>query len=176
MLKQIAGRNVRGELVCISASEERVLTCVHRILDDSVLCSMSTVTRDHRAHINIAYVAYTNDLRLCFMSHPTALHCQNIRLNASMAISVFRSAQDWSGPDRGLQLFGSCHIATKHESTEAAQVYGRRFVQYDDWMRSLPEGAPGREYQWCWFFAEEFKLIDETEFGDGVVVSATVQR
>jgi hypothetical protein len=43
-------------------------------------------------------------------------------------------------------------------------------------MRNLPEGAPGREYQWCWFFAEELKLIDEAEFGDGILVSGTVQR
>lgn len=176
MLTRIVATNVRGESVSADVREERVLASVYRILEDSVLCSMATVTSHNRAHINIAYVAHTDDLRLCFLSHPSARHCHNLLTNPSMAISVFRSTQDWTGPDRGLQLFGSCHMATPDESASASQVYGRRFAQYEKWAASLPERAPGREYHFFWFDAEELKLLDEREFGEAVFVTAEVQR
>lgn len=176
ILKRVAATNARGESVSADIREERVLASVHRILDDSVLCSMSTVTRDNRAHINIAYVAYTDDLRLCFLSHPNALHCRNLDSNPSMAVSVYRSPQDWIAPDCGLQLFGFCRVATADECGSAAQVYGRRFAQYSSWATSLAEADAGREYQLFWFVAGELKLVDEREFGDGVFVTAIVQR
>jgi len=176
MLRSIVATNVRGELAVAELREERVLASVHRILEESVLCSMSTVTRGNRAYINTAYVADTDDLRLCFMSHPNAHHCQNLRTIPSMAISVYRSAQDWTGPDRGLQLFGACHMATAHDGASAAQVYGRPFAQFEKWAASLPEGNPAREYKLFWFYAEELKVLDEREFGETVFVTAVVQR
>lgn len=176
MLKSVKATNVRGEIVAADIPEERILACVHRILDDSVLCSLSTVTPDNRAYCSIAYVAYTDDLRLCFMSHPNARHCVNLNDNPSMAVSIYKSTQDWGGADRGLQLFGTCRVATAHESATAAQVYGHRFAHYEKWVASLPEADAGREYRLFWFFAEELKMLDEREFGDGVLVTAIVQR
>lgn len=176
MLRSITAIDVRGERFSADVAEGRVLASVHRVLHESVLCSVSTVTPDQRAYSNIAYVAYTDDLRLCFLSHPNARHCHNVSNNPSMAISVYNSAQEWGGHDRGLQLFGSCRMAAGNEAASAAQVYGRRFAQYENWAASLTATDPGREYRFFWFTAEQLKVWDEQEFGDGVLVSSDVQR
>ena len=175
MLTHIGLVNVRGEAVSGDVREERVLASVRKILEDSVLCSMATVSQDRRAHINIAYVAYTEDLRLCFLSHPTAHHCCNLDSNPSTAISIYPSAQQWGGADRGVQLFGTSCIATGPDAVGAAQVYGRRFPTYQQWTASLTKEDPGREYRLYWFSPAKLQVSDEGEFGDGVFVTATVQ-
>ena len=176
MLTHIGIINVRGEAVSADVCEERVLSSARKILEGSVLCSIATVSPDNRAHINIAYAAYTEDLRLCFLSHPTAHHCRNLDSNASMAISIYHSAQKWGGLDRGLQLFGNSCAATGPDALSAAQVYGRRFPSYQQWTNSLTEEDPGREYRLYWFSTARLKISDELEFGNGVFVTATVQR
>ncbi len=176
MLKNIIATNVNGQPVNGSVGEDRVLASVYRILNDSALGAISTVTRDNQAHINIAYIAYTGDLRLCFMSHPNSHHCHNLANNSSMAVSVNSSGQHWGGPDLGLQLFGSCRMAMGNEATHALRVYGERFSQHRQWAASLPETALGREYRLFWFTAAELTISDEREFGDGILVTAIVQR
>ncbi len=176
MFSDIVATNARGESLATDVGEERLLASVRRILQESLLGAIATVAPDYRAHINIAYVAYTDDLRLCFLSHPNSRHCRNLDTNSSMAVSVFQSAQAWGGPDRGVQLFGSCHMATGNEAANAVQVYGERFGQYRKWAASLAEADEGREYRLFWFVAAEVKVSDEQQFGDGVLVTAAVQR
>jgi uncharacterized protein YhbP (UPF0306 family) len=176
MLTHIGVINVRGEAVTADVCEERVLSSVRKILEVSTLCSIATVSPDNRAHINIAYAAYTEDLRLCFLSHPIAQHCRNLDSNASMAISIYQSAQQWGGPDRGLQLFGTSCVAPGPDTERAAQVYGQRFPIYRQWTASLTEEDPGREYRLYWFSTARLKVSDESEFGNGMFVTATVQR
>ncbi len=176
MLTHIELINVRGQVISTNFREERILASVHRILESSVLCSIATLTPDDRAHINIAYVAYTEDLRLCFLSHPSAHHCRNLDSNPSTAISIYHSVQQWGGPDRGLQLFGSSRVATGSDVVSAVQVYGQRFPAYQQWITSLPEKDPGREYRLYWFSSRTLQISDENEFGDGVLVTATVQH
>ena len=176
MLAHIAAVNIRGEALNTDVGEERALATIHKLLEVSSLCSIATVSPDNRAHINIAYAAYSDDLRLCFLSHPTALHCRNLDTNASTAISIYHCAQQWGGPDRGLQLFGTSCEATGPDALSAAKVYGRRFPAYQQWLTSLKQQDPGREYRLYWFSTAHLKVSDESEFGDGVFVTATVHR
>src|SRR5687768_10675176 len=86
----------------------RVGRAVSRLLDLTPLCSWSTVAAPNEAHVNIGYLAHSDDLHLYLLSHPGSLHCRNLAANPSMAVAVFSSAQNWTDPGCGIQLFGTC--------------------------------------------------------------------
>src|SRR5207245_508273 len=89
-------------------SDDRIRRSSARVLRENVLCSMSTVAPGNRPHINTAYFAYTPELMVYFLSDPSSRHCRNLKRNPSLAMTIFRSAQEWGGEDRGLHLFGIC--------------------------------------------------------------------
>jgi len=111
-------------------SHERIRRSIARILWENVLCSMSTVTRGNRPHINTVYFCYTSDLELYFLSDPSSRHCRNLERDPSLAMTIFRSAQEWGGQDRGLQLFGTCRRTRGRGASEAEQHYAARFSPY----------------------------------------------
>ena len=176
-LASIRVRNVRGTRTVIKRlSEGQVRRSVFAILEDNLLCSMATLTPDNRAHINTAYFSYSDDLELYFLSHPSSLHCRNLSTNRSMAITIFSSSQKWVGPDKGLQLFGSCTQAWGRQASKAEQCYGKRFAAYASWKASLKTGDPAEEYRFYRFVVGKLKILDEKEFGVVVFVSAAVKR
>jgi len=152
-----------------------------RILRENVLCSISTVAPRNRAHINTAYFAYSPDLELFFLSHMDSLHSKNLERNASMAIAIFRSAQPWGVPNRGIQLFGTARRATGPAAKRAERFYGRRFPAYLRVTRSTRAkeremGDQLQSYRFYRFVPRTVKILDEGEFGGGVFVVATVPR
>jgi len=155
-------------------TDRRAQRSVYRLLEENVLCSMASMTAQGRAHINTAYFSYTPELKVYFISHPNALHCQNIMSNPSMALAIFSSSQAWGRPDRGLQLFGVCKPATELEVSQAEELYGKRFAEYTDWKADLASDSLGREYRFYRFVTMELKVFDEKEFGAGVFVVARV--
>src|SRR6058998_2457490 len=121
-------------------SDDRIRRSISRILRENVLCSMSTVAPGNRPHVNTAYFAYTPELVLYFLSDPSSRHCRNLKRNPSLAMTIFRSAQEWGGQDRGLQLFGICRQTRGGGAREAERCYAARFLP-----REVDEGTqPGR--------------------------------
>jgi len=162
-------------------SDRRVRESTFRILRESPLCSMSTVTKRGRTHINTAYFCYSRDLEFFFLSDPGSLHCRNIQANPSMAMTVFRTSQEWGKPNRGLQLFGSCRETTGRQATRAARLYGKQFGLYAKWMAGTTQeeqrlAAQLRTYRVYRFVPSWIKILDEAEFGGGVFVRASVPR
>jgi uncharacterized protein YhbP (UPF0306 family) len=157
-------------------SPGRVRRSVFRLLTENVLCSMASITADNQAHINTAYFTYSSELKLYFLSHPNALHCQNVLRNSSVAIAIFPSNQTWGGPDRGLQLFGICRQATGREAKQAEKLYSQRFASYTTWKTNVAAEVPGHEYSFYCFVTTHMKLFDELEFGGGRFVLAKVKR
>jgi len=162
-------------------SAERVRRSAFRILDGNVLCSMATVTRAGRAHVNTAYYCFSNDLALYFLSDPGAGHCRNLSSNPSMAMTIFRSAQRWGRPDRGMQLFGTCREARGREAERAERLYGKRFPAYTRWIAGRGRNAERlaaalRRYRFYRFVPARLKILDEAEFGGAVFVTAAVRR
>jgi uncharacterized protein YhbP (UPF0306 family) len=153
-----------------------VQASLFRMLKDNVLCSMATVTPDHQAHVNTAYFAYSDDLELYFLSHPSARHCRNLETNPSMAMTVFASSQTWGGPDQGLQLFGTCELARGANATKAAQSYMKRFPAYAGWQQSLDQNDPGGSYRLYRFLVTRVKVFDERRWGKPLFVEATLSR
>ena len=157
-------------------SPRAVRASLFRMLRNNVLCSMATVTPEHRAHVNTAYFSYSDELELYFLSHPASRHCQNLEVNPSMAMTVFSSSQRWGGPDRGLQLFGTCKRASGATAIKAADSYTRRFAAFADWQESLSENDPGKSYAFYRFVVARVNVFDEQAWGKPVFVLASISR
>jgi uncharacterized protein YhbP (UPF0306 family) len=157
-------------------SANRVGRSVTRILEETGLCAWATVTQDGKAHINIGYFAQSADLHLYLLSHPASLHCRNLSTNASTAVAVFVSPQDWTAPGRGIQLFGVCTEVGGDDEGDAERVYGHRYTAYAAWKAAVKAGDPAAEYRFYRFVPERVKILDEAEFGDAVFVQADIVR
>lgn len=155
---------------------EDVRSSLFKILDENMLCSMSTVTSDYQAYVNTAYFSYSENLELYFISHPESRHCQNLETNPSMAMSVFSSSQPWGSPDQGLQLFGTCNLARDAIAIKALNSYVRRFPTYTGWQRRLRQDDPGKNYRLYRFLVDRVKVFDEQAWGELHFVLATVSR
>lgn len=156
-------------------TNRQIQRSVYQLLAENMLCSMASITTEGSAHINTAYFAYTPDLKIYFLSHPNALHCQNMLSNPSMALAIFSSNQTWGRSDRGLQLFGMGNQVTGREASKADRVYGKRFAKYAAWKANLTSDSAGRDYRLYRFITFELKVFDEKELGTGLFVVARVK-
>ena len=156
-------------------TNKQIQRSVYQLLAENMLCSMASITAEGSAHINTAYFSYTPDLKIYFLSHPNAFHCQNILSNPSMALAIFSSDQTWGNSDRGLQLFGLCKQVTGREANKADRVYGKRFAKYADWKANLTSDSSGRDYRLYRFITFELKVFDEKELGTGTFVVARMK-
>jgi uncharacterized protein YhbP (UPF0306 family) len=154
----------------------RVHGAAMRVLDGTPLGAWSTVGTDGSAHVNIGYFAHSDELHLYFLSHPGSLHCRNVAVNPTMAVAVFPSAQNWTDPGRGIQLFGRCAQVTDGQALVAERVYGARYGAYAGWKAALKAGDPALDYRFYRFIPDRMKLLDEAEFGDAVFVVAEIIR
>jgi hypothetical protein len=143
----------------------RLTRIARDLLDASTLCAISTVSPQGRPHVNTAYFAWDDDLRLAWLSDPRARHSRNIGPRGAAAVVVYDSSQRWGGPDRGIQLFGSAAVASG-APVDAERIYAGRFAGF-----SLEEFADYRLYV---FRPRRIKLFDEPSLGAGVFVTAKV--
>ena len=155
-------------------SEARVRRRMLQLLQENTLCSLATVRRNNHAHISPVYFCYSQYFELYFLSDPRSLHCQNLRTNPSMAVTIFDSSQTWGHADRGLQFFGRCSEAQGEYATQAELLYGKRFQAFAAWKAAQRPGHLFR-YHFYRFVPREVKILDEGEFGGGVFVSATLR-
>ena len=173
MLTNITAQNVAGTRLDKPVSEEQVRRVVFDILQANVLCSMGTVTPDGRAHVNTAYFCYSDELELYFLSHARSTHCQNLSTNSSIAMAVYSPSQQWLGPDRGVQLFGTGVEAEGTEASKAEEVFTRRFSAYKNWKDA---NFYSSEYRFYRFVVLRLKVLDEVSLRDAIFVSALVHR
>src|SRR5512146_2401109 len=94
-LTNITAQDAAGAQIEGGVPEEQVRRAVFEILQCNVLCAMATVTPAGRAHINTAYFCYSEELELCFLSHPRSVHCRNLVTNPAMGVAIFSSEQQW---------------------------------------------------------------------------------
>jgi uncharacterized protein YhbP (UPF0306 family) len=148
-------------------SSSRLAAIARRLLDESKLCAVATVTPDGRAHVNTAYFAWSPEFEIVWLSAPDARHSRNVRANGSAAVAVFRSTQRWGGSDRGIQLFGRARELRGRASLEAESVYAERFRAYEG---DLPA------FRFYRLATRRMKLFDERALGGGTFVTLRVQR
>jgi uncharacterized protein YhbP (UPF0306 family) len=136
------------------------------LLDASRLCAISTVSPRATAHVNTVYFAWNQDFDVFWLSDPAATHSRNIRARRSTAIAVFDSRQVWGEPDRGIQLLGTARQLRANENAHAQSLYAARFPGY----ATHDHGA----YRFYQFRTDRLKVFDETVFGAGVFITATI--
>lgn len=154
----------------LEARDPRVRRSLAQILRGTALCSIATVGTRHHSHIHTAYFAFDTRGSLVFFSYPDSVHARNLHRNSTAAIAVFDSDQRWGGPDRGVQMFGTCREVGNRGLRAAEALYGARFQGYAAWKRNLEAGGvdfPLRAYR---FVPRRIKLFDERVFGAGVFV------
>src|SRR5256714_6644685 len=162
-------------------SERRIRASVLRVLASNKLCSIATVARENRAHINTAFFAYSPNFELYFLSDPQSLHCRNLVSNPSMAMTIFNSSQNWDAPGRGIQLFGRGHRTQGRQAVRAENAYGSRFPAFRRWLEGTHpaerrQAALLRSYALFRFLPTRVKILDEAEFGSAVFIIAAVRR
>ena len=162
-------------------SERRIRASLVRVLAGNKLCSIATVARENRAHINTAFFAYSPNFELYFLSDPGSLHCRNLVANPSMAMTIFNSSQNWDAPGRGIQLFGRGHRTRGRQAARAENAYGSRFPAFRRWLEGTHraerrQAALLRSYALFRFLPTRVKILDEAEFGSAVFIIAAVRR
>ncbi|MDP9276171.1 MAG: pyridoxamine 5'-phosphate oxidase family protein [Chloroflexota bacterium] len=145
----------------------RLAAIARRLLDESKLCAIATVSAGGRAHINTAYFACGTAYEIVWLSAPDATHSRNVRATGSAAAAVFRSTQTWGRSDRGIQLFGSARELRGLPSLEAERLYAKRFHAYEG---DLPA------FRFYRLATRRMKLFDERVLGGGTFVTVGVQR
>jgi uncharacterized protein YhbP (UPF0306 family) len=146
----------------------RIARAARQLLDTSTLCAIATVAPRGRAYINTAYFAWTPKLEIVWLSEPRAKHSRTIRVNDSVAITVYDSAQHWEQPDRGIQLFGAARQVDRSAVGAFEPMYAARFPDYT--------GPDTQDYRFYDLRPLRLKLFDESELGSGVFVTARVAR
>lgn len=136
-----------------------------RLLDQSKLCAIATVSPGRRAHINTAYFAWGPRFEIVWWSAPEARHSRNIRANPSVAVGVYRSTQTWGGADHGIQIFGSARELRGRSAHAAERLYADRFRAY-----SGDVGA----YRFYRLRPRRLKLFDEHALGGATFVTVAV--
>jgi uncharacterized protein len=144
---------------------------IRSILEANELMGMATV-RGSDAYANTAYFAFNDRLDVFVLSEPTTQHSQNLSQNPSLAIAIFDSHQPWTSDKRGLQLFGTCEIASGPTLAEAVACYLKRFVGLKQWVTSpndIVRGAINSKFYVM--HVKSLKLFDEPRFGKEKFIS-----
>ncbi|TMF65870.1 MAG: pyridoxamine 5'-phosphate oxidase family protein [Chloroflexi bacterium] len=152
-------------LIAKHPSASRLVAMTRRLLDQSKLCAIATVSPGTRAHVNTAYFAWGPLFEIVWLSAPEARHSRNIRANPSAAVAVYRSTQTWGGSDRGIQLFGRARELRGGDARAAERLYAARFNAYD---------ADLDAYRFYRLRPRRIKLFDEHVLGGATWVTVAV--
>jgi uncharacterized protein YhbP (UPF0306 family) len=157
-----------------SWNDKNALRSIYRILGENLLCSMSTVTKENKAHINIAYFAYAKKgrLEIFYLSYPDSMHSKNLLLNPSMGMAIYNSNQEWGARDRGMQLLGKCKEAKGAVRERAESFYSARYRKYAEWRKDFAKERGTFELRFYRFIPRVAMFLDEgeKEYGDSLVV------
>jgi len=147
---------------------------VASILEATKLCSMAT-SNGTVPYINTAYFAYTNDLKIYFLSQPTLQHSLNLANNPAISLTVFDSSQPFASHLQGLQIFGECILTARQIERFAFDLYTKRFPKllgkvpsFEDYERGV---IKSRFYE---INTHSIKIFDEPRFGKDVWITAIV--
>jgi uncharacterized protein YhbP (UPF0306 family) len=159
---------------CPGVGTERLAEAVHRVLGETMLCSMATLGPGNQVHINTAFFAWNEALELFFLSSPDAVHSRNLERVPTMAVAVVDTHQRWGTDHRGLQLFGEGGRVGTTKLAEAERLYARRFESYREFKAR--GGSAFGALRFYGFRAAALKLLDEETFGEARLVAAEIVR
>ncbi len=150
------------------------------ILEATKLCSMATflsTDNDTQPYINTVYFAYSDDLKIYFLSQPTLQHSLNLAQNSAIALAVFDSSQPFGSHLQGLQIFGEGILTAGQSARFGFDLFTKRFPKLLDRVSSFEDYERGviksRFYE---ISTLKVKIFDEPRFGKDVWITATVNN
>jgi uncharacterized protein YhbP (UPF0306 family) len=146
-------------------SSSRLAAMTRRLLDQSKLCAIATVSPGERAHVSTAYFAWSPAFEIVWLSAPEAGHSRNIRANPSAAVAVYRSTQTWGRADHGIQIFGRARELRGPDARAAERLYADRFSAYSSDLDA---------YRFYRLRPRRLKLFDEHALGGATFVTVAV--
>lgn len=158
-------------------SDNQINQSINEILSSNTLFSMASIKDKSKSWVNTVYFAYGDQLVFYFLTPPTAQHSKNIEANNSVAVSVFDSHQAVTGKKRGLQIFGTCHLARGQEVKEGIKVYGSRFPSFASRVHSANDFEKLKmESRIYVVIPHMIKIFDEVIFGEEKWVTIKVPQ
>jgi uncharacterized protein YhbP (UPF0306 family) len=162
---------LRSTLFDTSIDSEMFARLASRVLDDTFLCSLASVSEDGSAYCNTAYYAVTADFTLYVLSSPASQHAANWARRPSTAITVCDSRQAWGVPHRGLQLFGEAYRVA---DTDSGLVFPRYLATFPN-VTALAVDANDllakHTLRFYKILVRRAKLVDESAIGEDPVVA-----
>jgi uncharacterized protein YhbP (UPF0306 family) len=140
---------------------------LYKIIENNKLLSMATVTQECKAHINTAYYAYDNNLKLYIITDPKSNHSNNVKQNESVSVSIFNSHLQFLKDDmQGIQLFGKCYKTPKLKFPKGTSCFIKRFPVFKGLVTN-PEDFAKKAATVKLYTIEvlKIKLFDEERFG-----------
>lgn len=155
-----------------SWEKSRVNQSIEDILEQNELCSIATVDRD-RAHIATCFFSHEED-QIFILTEPDTEHCQHLRKNSSIAVSVYDSRQNWDQKKQGLQLFGKARQAEGEERERAFHSYSSRFPDLEEFAETVDQVA-NLDSHFYVIDIDRVKVFDEKRFGRETWIEAEVR-
>ena len=146
------------------------------ILGATLLLSMATVRPDGKSHINTAFFAYDDALRLFLITGPNSAHGKHFSTNPSVAVTVFDSHQKFWTELRCLQLFGNCRQTPLTKLPHALSRFIKRFPVFSELVKSPADFARKAvgDVRLHTITVERLKLFDEPTFGEEVFIDLQI--
>lgn len=146
---------------------------IRAIIERNELCSMATVREHAEAHINTAFYAHDEDLRLYVLTPPDTQHGTNLAENPSVAVDIHDAGQEWTDEKRGLQLFGTAHRLTGRDRAPAFERYRECFPALDQFASTVDD-LDGLDSSFYRIVPDRIRLFDEPAFGTEVWIDVDV--
>jgi len=158
-------------------SDEALNSSIQSILESSHLTSMATVNQDGTSHINTAFFAFDDNLRLIIVTDPSTKHAKNLEKNSSVACNVYDSHQKFWTPLRGIQLFGKCSKTPLVQVPHALSAFSQRFPVFKELVSNLEDFAKKAvKIRFYTIDVERIKILDEPTFGEEVYVNLDLNK
>ena len=157
------------DLAKVSASLQRLLEAEH-------LCSIASVSEANRAHINTAFFAADDHLRLFFLFEPDSRHARFFKSNPSAAVAIYSSTQPWGSALCGMQLFGEIKPVDATSVLHGYTTYASRFLKFKDWISQPMELLSGAcATRLMVLEPANLTLFDEPTFGKDSLLNFSVK-
>jgi uncharacterized protein YhbP (UPF0306 family) len=138
---------------------------IREIAEQNELLSLATVSEKEKAFNATAFYVFDDEFNFYILTEPDTDHCENLRENSSISLSIYDSNQGWSDDKRGLQVFGEAeHISDEDLISEALQLYLERFPDLKQWV-SQPREMENIDSEFYIIKPERIKVFDEPRFG-----------
>ena len=151
--------------------DSRLNSAITEILTTNQLCAIASVD-DGKSYIHTAFFCFDESLHLFFLSSVEAQHSKNFSRNATTAVSIYNSTQQWDADKKGIQLFGVCELLAGVEAKKGISLYLERFASLKEWVKTPDDFLQGAiDSSLYRINVHSIKLFNEAEFGEENFVS-----